>query len=84
LVSAAFSAAAVVALESALSFLGLGLPDGSPSWGVLLGRSTGPAALGPALGILVLTGALYVLADTLDESLSAKRALGRVLRPASE
>jgi peptide/nickel transport system permease protein len=70
LVSAAFTAAAVVALESALSFLGLGLPAGQASWGVLLGRLTGPAVIGPTLGILALSGALYALADGLDEALS--------------
>jgi len=80
LVSAAFTAAAVVALESALSFLGLGLPAGQASWGVLLGRLTGPAVLGPTLGILALCGALYVLADGLDEALSASPGTLRALR----
>jgi len=77
IVSATFTAAGVVALEAALSYLGLGLPDDVPSWGRLLGhagRGIGVgAALAALLAILVTTACLYVVADALDDHLSARR-----------
>lgn len=77
LVSAAFIGAAVVALEAAMSFLGLGLAASMPSWGGLVGQAGHgiPArALVPALGCIALTtGAWYVLADALDDRISARR-----------
>lgn len=78
IVNAAFGAATVVALEAALSFVGLGLPDDVPSWGRLLGASSSGlgswAVLGPALAILGTSACLYVLADALDDRVSARRS----------
>lgn len=76
IVNATFGAAAVVALEAALSFVGLGLPDPVPSWGRLLGQVGSAGAwplLGPAAGILGTTVCLYVVADFLDDRVSARR-----------
>jgi ABC-type dipeptide/oligopeptide/nickel transport system permease subunit len=66
LVSAAFTAAAVVSLEAALSFVGLGLPYGA-SWGALLAEVRGPAVLLPVCAVVVTSGAFYVVADALDD-----------------
>lgn len=78
LVSAAFTAAAIAALEATLSFLGLGLSATTPSWGGLLGESNAgirPVALLPATAaLLVTTASWYVLADALDDWASARRA----------
>jgi ABC-type dipeptide/oligopeptide/nickel transport system permease subunit len=75
LVSVAFSAAAVVALEAALSFLGLGAGESVPSWGALLGRGPGAGIsfLLPALGTVVTTLCLYIVAEALDDRVSARR-----------
>lgn len=76
IVNATFGAASVVALEAALSFLGLGLPDQVPSWGRLLGQVSAAGAwplLGPAAGILGTTVCLYVIADFLDDHVAARR-----------
>lgn len=76
IVSVTFGAAAVVALEAALSFVGLGLPDQVPSWGRLLGQVDGSGAwplVAPAAGILGTTVCLYIVADFLDDRVSARR-----------
>ena len=77
LVAAAFTAASVVALEAALSFVGLGLPPELPAWGALLGQVgrelSATSALLPALGIVATTGACCLLADALDDALGARR-----------
>lgn len=77
LVSAAFIGAAVVGLEAAMSFLGLGSADSMPSWGGLVGQAghgVRAAALVPALGCIALTAsAWYALADALDDRISARR-----------
>jgi ABC-type dipeptide/oligopeptide/nickel transport system permease subunit len=78
LVSAAFTAASVVALEAALDFVGLGLPEEAPSWGQLLGQvgsGVGSGALvAAASAVLVTTACLYVVADALDDRIAARRA----------
>jgi len=73
LVSAAFTGAAVVGLESALALAGLESP-GFASWGTLLasGSSAG-VLLWPALAVLLTTGAFYGLAEACDEALSVRR-----------
>jgi ABC-type dipeptide/oligopeptide/nickel transport system permease subunit len=81
LVAATFTAASVVALEAALSFVGLGLPSDLPTWGGLLGQAgdvSQPAAVvAPALAIVTTTAAAWLLADALDDSLSARRGRSR-------
>ncbi len=65
LVNLAFGASAVVGLEAALSFTGLGLPPEVPSWGGALGQiyRSGNALgiLGVALSIGLTSAALYAL-----------------------
>lgn len=73
LVSAGFTAAAAVALESALAMAGLE-PRSFATWGGLLASGSGPAVLvWPALAILLTTGALYVLAESCDDALAVRR-----------
>lgn len=77
IVNAAFGATAVVSLEAALSFVGIGLPADVPSWGQLLGQFSGgglsASVLAPVIGIVVTTASLYVVADALDDHVSARR-----------
>ena len=84
LVSAAFTVAAVVALEAAYSFLGLGNATGQPSWGTLLsqaGAGVGATVLlPPALCVLLTTAGLLLLADALDDAGAPRRR--SVARPA--
>jgi peptide/nickel transport system permease protein len=81
LVAATFTLASVIALEAALSFVGLGLPAEMPSWGGLLGQagSDVPAAavVVPALAIVMTTAAAWLVADALDDALSARRGRSR-------
>lgn len=76
-VTASLTAASVVALEAALSFVGLGLPAGVPSWGRTLGELAQGggawAALGPVGAIVTTTACLVIVADALDDRLSARR-----------
>lgn len=65
---------------SALSFLGLGLPAGSPDWGRMLSENRGLldsnawAALAPALLIVLTAVAVTVLGDASYERLSRGKA----------
>jgi peptide/nickel transport system permease protein len=74
-VSTMFGVASVVLLETAVSFLGLGV-DGS--WGAMLAEGLGPASAaatvagGLALGGTVL--AVYFIADAFEEALDARVA----------
>jgi ABC-type dipeptide/oligopeptide/nickel transport system permease subunit len=81
LVAVTFSAASVVALEAALSLVGLGLPSDAPSWGALLGEagSSGNRAVlaAPAAAIVATTLALWLVADALDDASSARRGRSR-------
>ena len=67
-----------ILIESALSFLGLGLPPGQPSWGNMLadGRASVLAgtwwvALFPGLMILLVTLAVNLLGDEIQGALRA-------------
>lgn len=69
-VSFSFAVADAILIESALSFLGLGLPPGQPSWGSMLfdaqaGIVTGAwwVALFPGLMILLVTASVNLLGD---------------------
>jgi peptide/nickel transport system permease protein len=75
LVEVAFTAAAVVALEAGLSLIGLGLPDNSSSWGSQLSGHSGLSAALPAAAIVLVTAALVLLADALDDAWNPRRSV---------
>ena len=74
-----FTLAAAVLAESALSFLGLGVPPPSPSWGAMLagGRThvldAPHVVLAPAAAILVVVLGTNVLGDALVDRLDPAR-----------
>lgn len=74
LVEGAFTAAAVVGLEAALSLVGLGLPSDSASWGTQLGTHSGLSAALPAAAVALVTSALVALADSLDDAANPRRS----------
>lgn len=65
----AFGTSAVIGLEAALSFTGLGLPASMPSWGAALGQLQHSGAWLPiacaALSIALASSALYVVGARL-------------------
>jgi peptide/nickel transport system permease protein len=73
LVSATFSLTAVVLTETSLSFLGLGVPAPTASWGEMLGEvrwGAGPRVLfPPAAALGVALASLYLIADAARKSL---------------
>lgn len=77
-----FGASALVGLEAALSFAGLGMPDGVPSWGAGLAafaRADDPAGLACVSASIGLTSALLHrlgsrLAEDLNSPLRRQRA----------
>ncbi len=79
LVQATLHLAAAVLAESALSFLGLGVPPPSPSWGAMLagGRThildAPHVVLAPAAAILLVVLATNVLGDALVDRLDPAR-----------
>ena len=78
-VQATLHLAGAIMAESALSFLGVGVPPPAPSWGAMLaaGRThildAPHAVLVPAVAILVVVLATNVLGDALVERLDAAR-----------
>jgi peptide/nickel transport system permease protein len=68
----------VILLEAALSFLGLGLPPGAPSWGIMVaeGRALLTTvwwlSLFPGLAITVVVLAMNVLGDWLRDALDPR------------
>ncbi len=79
LVQVTVSIAGAILLESALSFLGLGIPLPAPSWGSMLsiGRGYMPFApwysIFPGLAITLLVMGLYLLGDGLRDVLDPRR-----------
>lgn len=71
LVSGFLSIGSVVLLETALSFLGLGVPPETASWGRMLGEMRAgtslPFLLAPILALVVTLGALASLGDALRD-----------------
>ncbi len=77
-VNASFGMAGVIMIESSLSFLGLGVPVTTPSWGVMLDQGTKFLLIAPHLSIypgvaimLVVLGFNF-LGDGLRDKLSAR------------
>ncbi len=83
LVQAALHVAGAILAESALSFLGLGVPPPTPSWGVMLagGRThvldAPHVVLAPALALFVVVLSTNVLGDALVQRLGPVRAGSR-------
>ena len=83
LVEATFGLAGAIRDEAALSFLGLGVEPGTPSWGALLatGRQyllVAPhIAVFPGLAIMVTILAFNFLGDGLRDALDPRGAAGR-------
>lgn len=76
LVSASLAVGGMVLIESALSFLGFGVPPPTASWGELLAqaRATPNAwwlATGPGLSIFLVVAGCNVLGEGLRETLAA-------------
>jgi peptide/nickel transport system permease protein len=75
LASASVAAAAVVALDAALAFLGFA--SGADTWGAQIARAAERNSLGiavfPLLGLTFLVGALHVVADSLERRLRLTR-----------
>jgi peptide/nickel transport system permease protein len=71
--------AAAILLESALSFLGLGVPPPAPSWGSMLSEgkhvlADAPwCAVVPGVFLTTLTAGLYLLGDGLRDTLDPRR-----------
>ena len=77
-VQASFSIAGAILAEASLSFLGLGAPPGTPSWGAMLadGRQTLMEAphvsLFPGLAIMAVVLAFNLLGDALTDWLDPR------------
>lgn len=81
LVQASFAIAAAILSEASLSFLGLGVPPGTPSWGAMLaeGRyvlSEAPyVSIFPGLAIMGVVLGFNLLGDALADWLDPRRRL---------
>jgi peptide/nickel transport system permease protein len=69
----------VILTESALSFLGLGVPPGTPSWGSIISEGRGVlrdapwVSLAPGLAIMVTVLAFNLLGDGVRDLMDPKR-----------
>lgn len=83
-IQATFAMAGTIIAESGLSFLGLGVPSGTPTWGSLLnsGRRVMIEApwisLAPGLAIVLLVLGFNLLGDGLRDHLDPRRGAKRV------
>lgn len=77
-VQAAFGMAGAVLAEAGLSYLGLGLPPGTPSWGAMLNAARATLlvapqlALWPGLALLLLVLSINFVADGLRDALDPR------------
>ncbi len=82
-VQATFGLAGAILAEAGLSFLGLGVPPGTPSWGAMLhqGRSyllVAPwLAVSPGLAIALTVFGFNLVGDALSDGLDPRRRTGR-------
>jgi peptide/nickel transport system permease protein len=83
IVQATFGIAGVIISESSLSFLGLGAPPGTPSWGAMLSQGkqvlldAPHVSIFPGLAIMLVVLAFNFLGDGLRDRLDPKSRLGR-------
>lgn len=85
LVQGSFALSGAILAEASLSFLGLGLPPGSPSWGALLDEGVAYLFVAPHLAIApgaCITAAVlsfHILGDVLRDALDVRTARGTAL-----
>lgn len=78
LIQSSFNMASTIITESSLSFLGLGVPPSTPSWGSLLGAGrqylieAPQMSVFPGLGIVILVLGFNLLGDGLREILDTR------------
>jgi len=78
IIHATFAMAGVILVEASLSFLGLGVPQGTPTWGALLGQgrevlTDAPhLSIAPGVVIMLVVLALNFLGDALRDSLDPR------------
>ena len=78
IVQATFSLAGVIIAESSLSFLGLGVPPGTPSWGAMLSEGkqvlldAPHVSFFPGLAIMLIVLAFNFLGDGLRDRFDSK------------
>lgn len=81
LVQASFAIAGAVLSEASLSFLGLGAPPGTPSWGAMLSEGkhvlveAPHVSIFPGLAIMGVVLGFNLLGDVLNDYLDPKRRL---------
>ncbi|GAA1704501.1 dipeptide/oligopeptide/nickel ABC transporter permease/ATP-binding protein [Microbacterium sediminicola] len=86
IVQAAILTGTAIIIESALSFLGIGLESSIPSWGGLLGVAAGYQAVQPFLafppGVAIILTVLSfnLIGDGLNEALTGRRRSRKVSR----
>lgn len=79
LVQASFAIAGAILSEASLSFLGLGVPPGTPSWGAMLSEGryvlfeAPHVTLFPGLAIMLTVMGFNLLGDALSDALDPKR-----------
>jgi peptide/nickel transport system permease protein len=82
IVQASFSIAGVIIAESSLSFLGLGAPPGTPSWGAMLSEGkqvileAPHVSFFPGLAIMLVVLAFNFLGDGLRDRFDPKSGRG--------
>lgn len=83
IVQATFGIAGVIISESSLSFLGLGAPPGTPSWGAMLSQGkqvlldAPHVSIFPGLAIMLVVLAFNFLGDGLRDRLDPRSGPGR-------
>jgi peptide/nickel transport system permease protein len=83
IVQATFGIAGVIISESSLSFLGLGAPPGTPSWGAMLSQGkqvlldAPHVSIFPGLAIMLVVLAFNFLGDGLRDRLDPRSGTGR-------
>ncbi|MBI3993402.1 MAG: ABC transporter permease [Candidatus Lambdaproteobacteria bacterium] len=79
LVQASFAIAGAILSEASLSFLGLGVPPGTPSWGAMLSEGrhvlfeAPHVSVFPGLAIMLVVLSFNLLGDALGDALDPKR-----------